>query len=65
MAGGGVEAVNEEAVWRRFGSRHENPCKRPEVLTCAMWECQYANQCQWSEKAGTQIDPRSHPEDWP
>lgn len=31
---------------RRLGSRHEKPCKRPEVLTCAQWECQKANRCQ-------------------
>jgi hypothetical protein len=36
----------DDPVWRRFGRDHEKPCRDPSVLTCAMPECQYANQCQ-------------------
>lgn len=35
-----------EIVQRRFGKEHDRPCHRPNVLTCAMPECQYANACQ-------------------
>jgi hypothetical protein len=35
-----------EIVSRRFGRDHEKPCKRPDVLTCAMWPCQSAGECQ-------------------
>jgi hypothetical protein len=35
-----------EIVNRRFGRDHDKPCKRPEVLTCAQWECQQAGECQ-------------------
>ena len=38
-------------VKRRFGKLHEKPCKRPSVLTCAMPECQYANECRASPLA--------------
>ncbi|QFT31833.1 hypothetical protein FIV00_15175 [Labrenzia sp. THAF82] len=42
-----MKAVDwNEVVWRRFGRRHEKPCLRPEVLTCALWECQKAGCCQ-------------------
>jgi hypothetical protein len=36
----------EEIVGRRFGSDHEKPCAEPEIRTCALWNCQIANQCQ-------------------
>jgi hypothetical protein len=42
----------DEIVWRRFGSSHEKPCKRPSTITCAMWECQKANECQWNFATG-------------
>lgn len=38
------EDVNE-VVWRRFGPKHEKPCNRPGVTTCALWDCQHANRC--------------------
>jgi hypothetical protein len=36
----------DDPVWRRFGREHDKPCRRPEVLTCALCECQRANECQ-------------------
>jgi hypothetical protein len=33
-------------VMRRFGRNHEKACNRPDVLTCALLECQSANECQ-------------------
>lgn len=34
-------------IWRRrFGSDHVWPCRRPGVTTCALWECQKADECQ-------------------
>jgi len=42
----------EEIVKRRFGSRHDKPCARPEVLTCAMPECQLANRCRHNPTGG-------------
>ena len=51
------EAPDSEVIWRRFGSEHEKPCKRLGVTTCAMWECQKANQCQWDEATQTRIEP--------
>jgi hypothetical protein len=44
IAAGLNEAV--EIARRRFGSDHDKTCKRPEVRTCALWECQIANECQ-------------------
>ncbi len=35
-----------EIVKRRFGSAHDKPCKQPTTITCALWRCQYANECQ-------------------
>lgn len=37
----------EDIVRRRFGRNHDKPCNKPDVLTCALWECQNADQCQW------------------
>jgi hypothetical protein len=45
----------DDTVWRRFGRDHDKPCKRPTVLTCAMWECQKANHCRWSEVEQRQV----------
>lgn len=56
------KAWEPEFVWRRFGREHEKPCKRPTIITCAMWECQYANECRWDERVGMRSDPRSHPD---
>jgi hypothetical protein len=36
----------DEVVQRRFGRDHEKPCRRPDVLTCAKWNCQSAGACQ-------------------
>jgi len=33
-------------VMRRFGRNHARSCNRPSVLTCALPECQYADECQ-------------------
>ncbi len=30
---------------RRFGPTFNKPCNDPEVIECAMWECQLANRC--------------------
>lgn len=35
-----------EVISRRFGPGHEKPCRRPEVITCAGWDCQKAGECQ-------------------
>jgi hypothetical protein len=43
--------VGQDAtIWRRFGRNHDKPCKRPEILTCAMWECQKADKCRWNHR---------------
>ena len=39
-------STEADIVKRRFGSRHEKPCSRPSVLTCALWECQKAGECR-------------------
>ena len=39
-------AEEREIAQRRFGSRHDKPCRRLKILTCALWECQQANECQ-------------------
>lgn len=43
--------LTEKASWReiikrRFGPDHDRPCNKPTTLTCAMWDCQAANECQ-------------------
>ena len=38
---------------RRFGRDHEKPCCNPNVLTCALWECQKNDRCRLSEKERT------------
>jgi len=35
----------DEIVARRFGSRFDRPCNNPNIVECAMWECQQANRC--------------------
>ena len=42
----GADPELDVIVARRFGSRHEKPCARPDILTCALWECQSINRCQ-------------------
>ena len=37
----------DDPMWRRFGRDHDKPCKQPTVLTCAMPECQLADECQY------------------
>ena len=41
-----IAAEECEIAQRRFGSRHDKPCRRLTILTCALWECQQANECQ-------------------
>lgn len=41
------ETNTKEIVARRFGLDHDKPCKRPDVITCAQWRCQMANECRW------------------
>lgn len=36
----------DDITSRRFGSNHDLPCIRTDVLTCAKWECQNAGRCQ-------------------
>lgn len=41
---------DEEIVSRRFGPEHERECQRPQIVTCALWECQVANVCQYDPR---------------
>lgn len=41
--------MDDAIVHRRFGRAHENPCRRPTIITCALWECQSANDCRMEE----------------
>lgn len=41
----------DEIVRRRFGRDHAAPCKRPDVLTCALSQCQHANECRYGDRA--------------
>lgn len=36
-----------EITSRRFGHAFERPCQRPEIVECAMWECQVASICRY------------------
>lgn len=40
-----------EIVSRRFGPKFERKCERPEVIECALWECQSVGFCQHSQQA--------------
>lgn len=31
---------------RRFGSKFSEPCANPNVIECALWECQKNNRCK-------------------
>lgn len=42
----GPETWDLELVKRRFGPGFEKPCKRHNVVSCARWQCQQANECQ-------------------
>lgn len=42
----GADPERDVIVRRRFGPAHDRPCNRPEVITCARWQCQKANRCQ-------------------
>lgn len=47
-----MEHVNyRDIIKRRFGPEHEKPCKNPSTATCALWECQKANECQHGNQA--------------
>jgi hypothetical protein len=41
----GVDPKLDKIVARRFGLWHKKPCRRPDMLTCALWECQERNKC--------------------
>jgi hypothetical protein len=44
----GLDPEIDKIVRRRFGRDHDRPCNNPDMLTCAMPECQYADACQAS-----------------
>lgn len=44
-------STQDEIFARRFGSDHEKSCNHPHVTTCARWECQDANECQFKAAA--------------
>jgi hypothetical protein len=46
MIGGMTDEQLAKIVSRRFGRDHDLPCKRPDVLACALWACQSVGKCQ-------------------
>ena len=42
----GINPEIDAIIARRFGNRHSRPCNDPNVLTCAMSECQWADECR-------------------
>lgn len=46
----GEDERMDEIVMRRFGSDHDKPCSRPEVITCSLWDCQVRDRCQYDRK---------------
>ncbi len=36
---------------RRFGNRHDEPCRGCGVMTCSLWRCQVAGYCQLASDA--------------
>lgn len=52
----GADPERDKILARRFGRDHDKPCRRSKVLTCALWECQRANQCQ-NIVAGARKEP--------
>lgn len=42
----GLDPEHDKIVSRRFGRDHKKKCNDPNVLTCAMSECQNANKCR-------------------
>lgn len=51
------EPIAGEVFGRRFGSRHDKPCKDPNVTTCTLYECQTANECQRDEPIAGELTP--------
>lgn len=41
----GVDPQLDEIIARRFGPGWPRPCKRPEIIECALWICQVQNEC--------------------
>lgn len=37
-----------EIARRRFGRDHGDPCIKADCITCALWQCQVAGECQWN-----------------
>lgn len=56
----GADPEHDKIVRRRFGRDHKRRCNRPEILTCAMPECQYANKCQ-APRQRHPVGPAQHP----
>jgi hypothetical protein len=49
MRGKELTPDDERAIARRrFGREHGDPCIEPRTMTCALWECQIAGECQWA-----------------
>ena len=53
-------ALHPEIYMRRFGRNFTDPCKRPAVIECAMWECQVGNACAWDVAAGRRLTPKEN-----
>lgn len=57
-ARGDVSAAREQdwvtIVKRRFGPGFSKPCVRPDVIECAMWECQVKDRCRYAEPAANE-----------
>ena len=42
----GRDPEQDKIVSRRFGPGYDKPCRNPNMIECAMPECQYANRCR-------------------
>jgi hypothetical protein len=45
----GLDPDLDKIVARRFGSKHDRPCRNPDMLSCARAQCQFENECQDQE----------------
>ncbi len=42
----GQDPELDKVLARRFGRDHNRPCENPNILTCAIWECQRRGICR-------------------
>jgi len=53
----GLRPTPEKDYMLRGGPGFDYPCARPDIIECALWECQHQQRCQFGDVVGTAGQP--------